>query len=139
MQSKMLKNQSTTQRAKRDWFELFRWILSISLLLPVGAFAQGLKGAQMPPKVQGRVIYVKGDSDQERWKNFLAVQSKLIGMSFNQADEALCGKISHKVMTEAEYGLTQEQVTVGKTKGCLYLRVFFRDGFVWKYCVEASQ
>jgi hypothetical protein len=111
---------------------------SIAFLLPVGASAQGLKGAQMPPEILGRVIYVKGDTDQERWKNFVAVQSSLIGMSFKQADEALCGKISHKVMTEAEYGLTQEQVKVGKTKGCLYLRVFYRDGLVWKYSVEAS-
>lgn len=60
-------------------------------------------------------------------------------MSFNQADEALCGKISHRVMAEAEYGLTQEQVIVGKTKGSLHLKVFFRDGFVWKYSVEASR
>lgn len=111
---------------------------SFCFLAPAGVSAQGLKGAQMPPAILGRVIYVKGDSDQERWKNFLAVQSTLIGMSFNQADEALCGKLSHKIMTEAEYGLTQEQVKVGKTKGCLYLRVFYRDGFVWKYSVESS-
>lgn len=111
---------------------------SISFLVPVDASAQGLKGAQMPPEILGRVIYVKGNTDQERWKNFLTVQSRLIGMSFKQADEALCGMTSHKVMTEAEYGITQEQVKVGKTKGCLYLRVFYRDGFVWKYSVEAS-
>lgn len=60
-------------------------------------------------------------------------------MSFNQADEALCGKRSHQAMAEPEYGLTQEPVTVGKTKGCLYLKVFSRDGFVWKYGVETSQ
>ncbi len=92
----------------------------------------------MPPEILGRVIYVKGNNDQERWKNFLAVQGKLIGMTFKQADEALCGKLSHIVMTEAEYGLTEDQVKVGKTKGCLYVRVFYRDGFVWKYSVEAS-
>jgi hypothetical protein len=111
---------------------------SISFWQPVGASAQGLKGAQMPPEILGRAIYVKGYSDQERWNHFLSVQSRLIGMSFKQADEALCGMIKHKVMTEAEYALTQEQVKVGKTKGCLYLRVFYRDGFVWKYSVEAS-
>ena len=116
-------------------------VLTLSLIFlstPGLVLAQGLKGS---PKSCNRsasqLAYVSGNSDKERWQKFISVQPKLIGMTFDEVDKALCGKPVYKQMSEAEYGLTQEPLK-GKIKGWLHLRVYFRDGFAWKYAVEAS-
>jgi len=101
--------------------------------------AQGLKGSDYGPhEIQGRLSYIKGANDQERWRTFLDVQPKLIGMSSNDVDKALCGQPTHRLMSEIEYGLTEEPVKLGKNKSWLHVRVFFRDGVAWKYAVQAS-
>ncbi|HEY9676654.1 MAG TPA: hypothetical protein V6C76_01535 [Drouetiella sp.] len=103
--------------------------------------AQGLKGARMPEKILGRLLYVTGTNDQERWKTFLDAQPKLVGMSF----DAVCkqfgaGPITAPDRSYVEYGLTDEPVKSG-TKGntWLHLKIFFRDGIAHKYVVEAIQ
>lgn len=112
---------------------------SISFLLPFAASAQGLKGSFMPKEISGRLVYVKGINDQERWKTFLDVQPRLIGMTFKQMDRALSGKESHRVMTEVEYGLTEDPVKAGLVHDSwLHVRVYLRNGIVWKYAVEAG-
>lgn len=114
---------------------------SIGLLLPVSASAQGLKGAQMPKKILGRLTYIKGYSDQERWKTFLDVQPKLIGMPFKEVQRCLGEEpISERDLSSIEYGLTQEAVRMGlRDYSCLHLTIFFRNGIAWKYAVEAVQ
>jgi hypothetical protein len=105
------------------------------------AGAQGLKGAQMPKKILGRLTYLPGNNDKERWKVFLDVQPKLVGM---RADELFrhFGKdpIGASDQSSVEYGLTQEPVKSGsKSKTWLHIKIFLRNGTVWKYTVEAVQ
>lgn len=111
--------------------------LAIALVLSPCANSQGLKGAAMPEKILGRLEYIKGNNDQERWKTFQQVQPKIIGMTFEQVDSALTGEITHRAMNEVEYGLTQNSVKMGSTESCLHVRVFFRNGIAWKYEVKA--
>ncbi len=102
------------------------------------SFGQGLKGAYSAPEIQGRLTYVKGENDQDRWKNFVSVQPKLIGKSLAEVDQALCGQLKHKAMSEVEYGLTQEPVNIGKNKFFLHIKVVFRNGLACKYSVEST-
>lgn len=125
-------------RSRMHFFATALAIAGIAFPANSPSNAQGLKGAHMPKEIKGRLVYVKGDNDQERWKTFLAVQPKLIGMPFRQMDTALSGMESHRVMTEVEYGLTDEPVKTGRDENsCLHVRVFLREGIVWKYFVEA--
>ncbi len=100
--------------------------------------AQGLRGAPKSQEIQGRLVYVKGETDEERWKNFLALQPKLVGKKLSEIDAALCGQIQHKDMTEVEYGLTKQPVSIGKSKSFLHIRVFFKDGVAYKYSVVSE-
>jgi hypothetical protein len=114
-------------------------LASIAASMELSTNAQGLKGAQMPKEILGRLVYVKGNNDHERWKTFLGVQPKLIGMTFEQMDKALSGQASHRAMTEVEYGLTQDPVKAGSdVNSWLHVRIFLRNGVVWKYVVEAE-
>lgn len=103
--------------------------------------AQGLKGAQMPKKILGRLTYIKGFDDQERWKTFLDIQPKLIGMSLKEVQKRLGEEpISERDMSSVEYGLTQKPVKSGlKDNSWLHVTIFFRNGIAWKYVVEAAQ
>jgi hypothetical protein len=114
---------------------------SISFLVPVDASAQGLKGAQMPKKILGRLTYIKGNNDQERWKTFLDAQPQLIGMPCKEVQKRLGEEpISERDLSSVEYGLTQEPVkTSSKDKSWLNLTIFFRNGIAWKYALEAVQ
>lgn len=103
--------------------------------------AQGLKGAQMPKEMLGRLTYLPGKNDLERWKIFLDLQPKLIGMSIGDVCKHF-GKdpIGDRDRSSIEYGLTQEPVMAGaKANSWLHLKVFFRNGVAWKYAVEAVQ
>lgn len=116
----------------------FLIVLTLIAVAAYPSLAQGLKGAHMPPEILGRLVYVKGDNDQARWKTFVDVQPRLIGMTFEEVDKALCGKAKHRAMSEVKYGLTQEPVKIGESESCLHVKVFLRNGLAWKYSVEAS-
>lgn len=122
-------------------FLAFAAVVALASCLQV-CNAQGLKGgAQMPREIPGRLTYVPGANDQERWKGFLDVQPKLVGMSLNDVYKRF-GKnpVAEKDKSSVEYGLTQEPVKSG-TRGnsWLHLKIYFRNDAVWKYAVEAVQ
>lgn len=95
----------------------------------------------MPPKILGRLTYIKGSNDQGRWKTFLDAQPRLIGMSFSEVQKCIGEEpIGERDLSSVEYGLTQEPVKTGaKGNSWLHLNIFFRNGIVWKYSVEAVQ
>lgn len=127
-------------RSRMHFFAATLVIAGIAFPANSPSNAQGLKGAQMPKEIKGRLVYVKGNNDQERWKTFLDVQPRLIGMTFKQMDTALSGKESHRVMTEVEYGLSEEPVKAGRDENSwLHVRIFLKNGIVWKYVVQAVQ
>lgn len=111
--------------------------IASSGLSPINA--QGLKGAQMPKKILGRLTYIKGNNDQERWKTFLDAQPKLIGMSLKEVEKRFGEEpISERDLSAIEYGLTEEPVKSGiKDNRWLHVTIFFRNGIAWKYVVEA--
>jgi hypothetical protein len=103
--------------------------------------AQGLKGARMPEKIMGRLTYINGQTDEERWKTFLSTQPKLIGMSLKQVEENF-GPIGVSAPNGSfvEYGLTETPVKSGISgKSWLHIKISFRNGVAWKYAVEAIE
>lgn len=106
----------------------------------VATMAQGLKGAQMPKKILGRLTYIKGNNDRERWKTFFDIQPDLIGMSYEMVQKRLGEEpIGAHDRSSVEYGLTQNPVKSGtKRNSWLHVHLSFRNGVVWKYSVEAD-
>lgn len=115
-------------------------ILAIILALSPCAISQGLKGARMPEKILGRLEYIKGNNDQERWKTFLQAQPKLIGMTFEQVTAVLGEGGCNPSRTWLLYGLTEAPVNSSRfTKPkWLHLTVTFRDLVALKYEVYAN-
>lgn len=120
-----------------------RILVSVVLIIALSpaSWAQGLKGVQMPRKILGRLTYIKGNNDKERWKTFLAVQPKLIGMSVKEIQECLGEEpVSNSDSSEVEYGLTQDPVKlVYKGNSWIHVKIFFHNGIAWKYVVKAVQ
>ncbi len=103
--------------------------------------AQGLKGARMPGEILGRLTYLPGASDRERWKVFLDTQPKLIGMSLNDVYKHFGKKpVAERDQSSVEYGLTREPLkSDSNVNSWLHLKIYFHNGAVWKYIVEAVQ
>jgi hypothetical protein len=100
--------------------------------------AQGLKGSEGygPHEILGRRAYIRGANDTERWKTLQMVQSKLLGMDCKQVvaalGEANTGKDTYS------YAITQEPISTNP-KRWAQLRLFFTNGRVSKFSVEAEQ
>lgn len=127
-------------RSRMHFFAAALVIAGIALFANSPINAQGLKGSQMPKKILGRLTYIKGNNDQERWKTFLDAQPKLIGMSLKEVEKRFGEEpICERDLSAVEYGLTQESVKSGvKENSWLHVHLFFRNGVVWKFSVEAS-
>ena len=126
-------------RSRMHFFATALVIAGIAFPANSPSNAQGLKGAQMPKKILGRLTYIRGNNDQERWKTFLDAQPKLIGMSLKEVEKRFGEEpICERDLSAVEYGLTQEPVKSGlKDNRWLHVTIFFRKGIVWKYVVEA--
>lgn len=114
-------------------------ILILFLLSPgTAADAQGLKGLEGINKRFGRMEFVKGANDQERWKTFLKAQPKLIGMTEKQINEVLGAGTPTNDGTELYWHLTDEPVKSGLGKKTWWeLSIKLRNGVAYSFNVEA--
>jgi hypothetical protein len=114
---------------------LFLLCGSLLVIFQSSVNAQGLKGVPGGGEIHGREAYIEGSSDAERWKTFLMVEPKLLGMTRQQVKNSLGEpNTGHDTF---EYGITKAPVAT-KPRAWAYLTVFFRNGQVWKFAVQAK-
>lgn len=112
--------------------------LTVFLVIVPAVFAQGLKGTEGIHQRFGQVQYVTGQTESERWKRFLKIQPKLIGMKKRQLVRSLGSGTEDSTGVILSYILAVSPVDSGLgKKSWLHLVINFRNGKVWKYAVEA--
>ncbi len=135
-----------------------RVIVSLLLLfLGTSAFctvhAQGLIGApNCPRRASQPVPWIQGKSDSERWSNFQAVQTSLIGMTYEQVNKALgegkpflkSDQFTLEAQTAQERSCLLYQIAETKipgksgNKAPVELTIVFKDNVVQSFIVEAD-
>lgn len=109
---------------------------STSLLPAVKVQAQGLKdNSYTPHEILGRRAFIKGNTDAERWENFLASEPKLLGMTRSQVRAAL-GEPNVGKDTFG-YSITEAPIHP-KERRYPRLTIFFQNNNVSKFSVEAQ-
>lgn len=116
----------------------YLFCLTVFFAITPAVIAQGLKGTEGIHQRFGQVQYVTGQTESERWKRFLKIQPKLIGLKKKQVIRSLGTGTQDSTGSKLTYLLSGSPVDSGLGKDTwLHIVINFRSGKVWKYAVEA--